>query len=255
MRRIKNGASTPVERLEELVETSIKVARTALKHRASLAGLNFYADKLARLRTDSSVLFRELGDPSLGDISAVAEMMQLTFAPDTDLKKRVSVGRELLHELRTRKWRSSAPDDLADTIFPLSLLAKTRRGYLITIGRQMNGCFESGWYDACGVMMRRLLETCIIEAFEARQLDDKIKTSQGEFLQLTALIGAALSETEWNLSRNTKQALPLLREIGHISAHSRRFTAQKSDIEKLQGHCRVAVEEFLHLAGLLDAAV
>jgi hypothetical protein len=147
--------------------------------------------------------------------------------------------------------RSTPVENVTDNLFPLSLLAKTRRGYLITIGRQMNGCFESGWYDACAVMMRRLLETAIIEAFEAKQLDGRIKTQQGDFIQLTALIAAALSETAWNLSRNTKQALPYLRDIGHISAHSRRFTAQKGDIEKVQPHCRIAVEEFLHLAGLL----
>jgi hypothetical protein len=212
--------------------------------------LNFYADKLAKLRADATVAFGSLADPSVGDISAVAEMVQLVFAPDTEVKKRASVARELAHEVRTRKWRG-IPVEPSDNLFPLSLLAKTRRGYLITIGRQMNGCFESGWYDACAVMMRRLLETAIIEAFEAKQLDSRIKTPQGNLFQLTALIAAALSETTWNLSRNTKQALPNLRDIGHISAHSRRFTAQKGDIEKVQQYCRIAVEEFLHLAALL----
>jgi hypothetical protein len=62
------------------------------------------------------------------------------------------------------------------------------------------------------------------------------------------------SATAWNLSRNTKKALPQLRDVGHIAAHSRRFTAQKSDIENVQPQCRAAVEEFLHLAGLPDGS-
>lgn len=251
MRRNKDAKHTPVQRLQQIIDDAVGVARTARKHRASLKGLNFYADKLARLRTEATLVFKELGDPSVGDISAVAEMMQLTFAPDTDVRKRVSVARELAHELQTTKWKSTPVETIADNIFPLSLLAKTGRGYLIAVGRQMNGCFESGWYDACAVMMRRLLETAVIEAFEAKKLDNKIKDSQGEFFQLTALIAAALAEKTWNLSRNTKQALPRLRDVGHKSAHSRRFTAQKSDIEKVQPDCRVAVEEFLHLAGLV----
>ena len=251
MPRSKSEVATPVERLQNLVETAVAVSRTAKKNHVSLTGLNFYADKLAKLRTDATVAFTELADPSVGDISAVAEMMQHAFAPATDRKERVSVARELLHELRTRKWRSTPVQSVGDSVFPLSLIAKTRRGYLSTLGRQMNGCFESGWYDACAVMMRRLLETAIIEAFEAKHLDGKIKTQQGEFVQLTALISAALSETAWNLSRNAKQALPHLRDIGHMSAHSRRFTAQKGDIEKVQPYCRIALEEFLHLAGLL----
>jgi hypothetical protein len=183
----------------------------------------------------------------------MAEMLEIVFAPGTELKRRVAVSRELMHELRTTKWQS-APKTTTDDVFPLSLLVKTRRGYLVSVGRQMNGCFVSAWYDACAVMMRRLVETVIIEAFEAHKLDSKIKNSQGDFVQLTDLVNAAISETAWNLSRNAKKALPQLRDVGHISAHSRRFTAQKNDIEKLVPHCRVAVEEFLHLAGLLDGS-
>jgi len=101
-------------------------------------------------------------------------------------------------------------------------------------------------------MMRRLLESAIIEAFETNHLDGKIKTSQGEFVQLTALVTAALSETAWNLSRNAKQALPHLRDIGHMSAHFRRFTAQKGDIERVQPHCRIAWKSSCIWRGLFD---
>ncbi len=155
MRRKTNAAHTPVQRLQQTVDAAVLVARTARRHRASLKGLNFYADKLAKLRIDATVIFKELGEPSVGDISAIAEMIGLTFAPDTDVRKRVSVARELVHELLTTKWKSTPVENIADNVFPLSLLAKTRRGYLIAIGRQMNGCFESGWYDASAVMMRR----------------------------------------------------------------------------------------------------
>jgi hypothetical protein len=203
------------------------------------------------MRTDAAVAFQALRDPSIGDVSAMAEMLQSVFAADVDLKTRVNVSRDLLHELRTRKWQAARPAD-SDDLFPSSLLAKTRRGYLVTVGRQMNGCFEAAWYDACAVMMRRLLGTVIIEAFEAYKIDGKIKNAQGEFPQLTDLINAALAEGAWNLSRNTKRALPRLRDVGHISAHSRRYTAQKPDIEKLQQDCRITIEEFLGLVPFFE---
>ena len=184
----------------------------------------------------------------------MAEMVEVVFGANTDYKRRVALSRDLIHELKTKKWRSSQtplhPED--EGLFPLSLIAKTRRGYLITVSRQMNGCFSSGWYDAAAVMMRRLLETSIVEAFEAHHLDRKIKNAQADFFQLSDLVGAALSEAAWNLSRNTKKALPNLRDVGHISAHSRRYTAQKGDILKVSQDCRIAIEEFLHLAGLLN---
>src|SRR5438876_11187068 len=110
MRDPYQEAAAPAERLQQIVEKAIKVARTARRNRASLIGLNFYADKLAKLRTDATVVFQQLDDPSVGDISAVAEMMQLAFAADTDIKKRTAVARELVHELRTRKWRGRAAE-------------------------------------------------------------------------------------------------------------------------------------------------
>jgi len=83
----------------------------------------------------------------VGDISAMAEMVAVVFAADTDYKRRVELSRNLLHELKTKKWRSIqaplVPEE--ERLFPLSLIAKTRRGYLITVCRQMNGCFGSGW--------------------------------------------------------------------------------------------------------------
>ncbi len=251
MRRDTKAGQTPVERFKQIIDEAIAVTKTAKKNHASLNGVNFYANKLAKLRTDATLIFRELGDPSVGDISAVAELMEIVFAVNTDVRVRATTARELAHELQTRKWRSLPVENVPDSMFPLSLLTKANRGYLIAVGRQMNGCFESGWFDACAVMMRRLLETTIIEAFEAKGLDAKIKNSQGEFFQLTELIALAISEKSWNLSRNTKRALPQLRDIGHKSAHSRRFTAQKSDVEKVQADLRVALEEFLHLAALI----
>lgn len=241
-------------RLCSLVDGAVDISKKAKGHGRDLSGINFYADKLAELRTDAVVLFRELADPSVGDITAMAEMIGFVFAPQTRYEDRVRTARELLYELKTRKWKtpSSSAAGEEDALFPLGLLTRTRRGYLTSVGRQMNGCFSAGWYDGCAVMMRRLLETVIIEAFEWRGIEANIKNSDGDFFQLSDLIARALNEGSWNLSRNTKQALPRLRDVGHISAHTRRYTAQKADIEKVRQDCRVAIEEFLHLAGLLS---
>ena len=243
----------PDVQLQHLVGKAIDVAKTARRNRASLAGLNFYADKLAKLRTDAFVCFQQMNDPSVGDISAMAEMVQAVFAAETEYKHRVEISRELVLEAKTKKWRPVHAPSLSDEegLFPLSLISQTRRGYLVTVCRQMNGCFSSGWYDAAAVMMRRLLETSMIEAFEAHHLDSKVKNAQGDFFQLSDLVAAALSESTWNLTRNTKKALPNLRDVGHISAHSRRYTAQKSDIMRVSQDCRIAIEEFLQLAGLI----
>jgi len=99
-------------------------------------------------------------------------------------------------------------------------------------------------------MLRRLLETLIIEAFEKHGIAQNIQNVSGDFLFLRDLIDRTVSEASWNLSRNAKAAMPRLKDVGDKSAHSRRFNAIRSDIDKLATDLRVVVEELLSIAGL-----
>jgi hypothetical protein len=134
-------------------------------------------------------------------------------------------------------------------VVPRSIVRGTR-GYIEKITNQANGCYENGWYDASAVMIRRLIETLIIEAFEKYSIEYKIKNQQGDFLYLRDLISCCLSETTWNLSRNCKQALPKLKDLGDKSAHSRRYIAVRGDLEPLLSDIRLVIQEFVFLAGL-----
>lgn len=138
---------------------------------------------------------------------------------------------------------------IGQSVIPFAVIRGTR-GYLERITHQINGSYSHGWYDSCAVMIRRLIETLIIEAFEHFNLSHKIKTSAGDFFYLSDLISKTLSEPSWNLSRNAKQALPKLKDIGDKSAHSRRFNAVRNDIDKICSEIRVVVQEFVYLAGL-----
>lgn len=145
------------------------------------------------------------------------------------------------------------PDEglLADTqlVVPRSIVRGTR-GYIEKVANQANGCYEKGWYDACAVMVRRLIETLIIEVYEKHSIEHKIKTPQGDFMYLRDLISCCISESAWSLSRNCKQALPKLKDIGDKSAHSRRYVAQRGDLDPQLADIRLVVQELLYLAGL-----
>lgn len=130
-------------------------------------------------------------------------------------------------------------------------LVRSTRGYIEKIANQANRCYERGWFDGCAVMVRRLIETLLIEAFEKHRLEASIRDPRsGDFLFLKDLITAALVELTWNLSRNTKAALPRLKDVGDRSAHSRRFVANRQDIDALKADIRLVVQEFIYLAGL-----
>src|SRR5258706_16129298 len=98
-------------------------------------------------------------------------------------------------------------------ILPFAMVKGTR-GYVERVVNQINGCYEKGWFDGCAVMMRRLIETLIIECFEHFHIESKIKNPDGDFLYLGELIDKMVQETAWSLGRNTKKGLPRLKNIG-----------------------------------------
>lgn len=137
----------------------------------------------------------------------------------------------------------------SEQVLPSSL-SKGTRGYIERVVNQINGCYEDGWFDACSVMIRRLVETLLIETFEDHGIENKIQTSSGNFLPLGDMIDKTLAETSWNLSRSTKRSLPKLKLIGDWAAHSRRYNAHRHDVDKVIDDLRVVVQEFIYLANL-----
>jgi hypothetical protein len=119
------------------------------------------------------------------------------------------------------------------------------RGYIEKIAIQASRCYKNELYDGCFVLIRRLIETLIIEAFERYGLQAKIKGKDGHYFFLSQLVGCLRDEGGWNLSRNAMECLPKLKKLGDASAHNRRFLAKKSDIDKLD--LRMLIEELINL--------
>ena len=67
---------------------------------------------------------------------------------------------------------------------------------------------------------------------------------------LRDLIDILLGESKFNLGRNTKKALPKLKEVGDLSAHARRYNAHREDIDKLINDFRIVCQELLYVAKL-----
>lgn len=256
-RRIKKKSTpkkneSPQDRLLRLADDALSCSKVAKRHKKSLTGANHYADRLSLLRAEATLAFQALGSLSLGDTSALAEMIETIFAAGSKAGDRASALRDLRFEMTT-KWKDTPAAisvNIDGGVIPLEILTLTNRSYLVTIGRQVNACYATGCFDAAAVMMRRLLETSIVEAFEGKGIDDQIKDDQGQFFQLSKLIDKAMSE-KWNLPKNVKKELGELRDLGHRAAHSRYTLTRKADIDKHLGVYREAVEAFLHLSGLL----
>lgn len=120
------------------------------------------------------------------------------------------------------------------------------RVYVRDIARQVNLGYEHGLFDACAVMMRRLTEVLIIDAYEAKGTRDKI-LDKGNYLMLNGLIGCLLSGADFKLSRNAPKWLERLKELGDNAAHSRTYITKRLDIDEFKGSYRNLISELLGL--------
>ena len=130
---------------------------------------------------------------------------------------------------------------------------RCNRGYVEAVCRELNGCFRAAYYNAAAVMLRRLLETLIIEAYEHLHRESEIKDSGGNYFMLADLVERACGERGHHglhLGRDAKAALKDARQIGNWAAHARRFIAHASDLTKLQLGARILVQELIQIANI-----
>lgn len=139
------------------------------------------------------------------------------------------------------------PKVATDSLFPLEILKETRR-YIEEIGKEAAICYDSGLYNACFVLLRRLIETLIIEVFEKYGYSERIKTDGGFYIHLHYLLEQLLREdNQWNIGRNASVGFKKIKEKGDLAAHNRRFLARKSDIDDLRDYIRICIEELVHI--------
>lgn len=135
-------------------------------------------------------------------------------------------------------------------ILPLAMFKRCRRRYIVTVAHQINSTYSVASYDACTVMIRRLIETLIVEVYEHHNALEKIQDENKEIRTLKSLVDIVTKEPKWNLSRNSKKALDAIKNYGDLSAHSRRFNAHREYIEQNIRGIQVVTQELLVLADL-----
>ncbi|MGD1928848.1 MAG: hypothetical protein ACFB12_08040 [Leptolyngbyaceae cyanobacterium] len=138
--------------------------------------------------------------------------------------------------------------EATDTVLPSSLYSHTR-GYIESLSKQINASYENNIFDGCAVLMRRLLEICLIHSYENLEISDDIKDGQGNYKMLSDVVANALGNSKLSLLRNTKSCLDNFRTIGNFSAHKIYYTARRSDLQKVVLDYRAAIEELFYKSG------
>jgi hypothetical protein len=138
---------------------------------------------------------------------------------------------------------SSERQPSADEIVPASLF-KDGPAYLGRLIKEINGTYKKEYCTATAVLMRRLVESCMIEAFEKKGLRDQIR--QGEDYKTADEIKNELLKNPFgNLSRNERRVLNQKRNIlrlGDMCAHNRFYFCQKANLDSLREDVEILIQ-------------
>ena len=149
------------------------------------------------------------------------------------------------------KPREAPPEEAyTDDILPFELY-KEKRQNIENIADQINKSFFYGIYDGTAVLMRRLVEMLLILSFKEIGQEDRIKGSDGNYLQLSQIINQAVQIKKLDLSRNAKECLNIFKERGDLSAHNPFYNCRQKDIQLVQHRFRSLIEELFYKADIL----
>lgn len=125
-----------------------------------------------------------------------------------------------------------------------------KRPLLIRLVKQINCSYCNNCYDACAVLMRRLLEISLIFAYQKLCIEGEIKSNDGNYLPLEKIVKNAITNSILNMSR-LRYDLNNMREIGNFSAHSITYLASKKDIDDIKLKYRAILEELYNKSDIL----
>lgn len=240
------------------VKELAKVLRTAKRNRFSLASHRFYAPKarasLARVRKSFLMLKRDYPDDRFPRVAFQLATMDPLVSKLVEIFP--SEPKAMLHLLDEIIFKAES-DLAAELDAPQALLVLStsapflpndliddRHGVLQKVLWEANRCYDAACYNACAAMIRRLVESLVIEVFEHQGIANKIKQG-GDYVAFGALIGKAVAEPALRLTRNTKRVLPDLKFFGDLGAHNRMALVRKDDLDRLHNAIRAGIEELV----------
>ena len=133
--------------------------------------------------------------------------------------------------------------EVQNSVIPNEWVAATR-AYLEKLVYQINGCYDYGFYDACAVLSRRLMESLIIEIYVQDGRHHEIQ-KDGIFLPLEKLIAHVRVDKTLSLGRNTPKTMVEVKQLGDTAAHDRVYVTDMQDIDDVRPRYRRMIQDLL----------
>ncbi len=201
-----------------------------------------------------------------GELTKIIKVTGLGNPNSTSLEKKIKDTRLVIISKSGLQLKPTARNKIYSLIEPILVHKKpavdhekgfisediwsNTKHYIEIIAKQVNGCYEYGFFDGVSVLVRRLIETLIIECYEFLNKENEIKDANGDYKMLNALITISVDNGGLTLGRETKKTLRNIKRNGDNAAHNRRYITTKSDLTNLQDGIRIAVQELIMISSL-----
>jgi hypothetical protein len=141
-------------------------------------------------------------------------------------------------------------------IVPMGLFENNNaRSHLETLVVQINGTYQAGFYDACAVMCRRLLQCMLLLAFERAKKSEIIRDPCGEYRTFADIILLASSGRHIRLPRGVRAVMGKIEYLGELAACHPAYTTRQKDIDEQRLGFRRLISELAHLAKIKPAGI
>ena len=234
----------------KLLEVATSSLRRARRNRHSLGGTGYYAKaywrSMGELKREGALVAQEL---EKNDRVEQAKLLRVALEQANPLDGSFVEAESQLNRVRTL-WYSAIEHNIqigrAQPRIPKKYLTPELRenipGPLRSVFDQIQGCYAFEFWDAALVMVRKLVESLIIEGYEIAKKDHEIKAN-GNYIAFGDLVGKAKSGVLFRLSRDSKGAIDTVKALGDNAAHNPRFTGRRSDLDGLRNGARILTED------------
>ncbi|MEL7570295.1 MAG: hypothetical protein AAGU14_06995 [Eubacteriaceae bacterium] len=133
-------------------------------------------------------------------------------------------------------------------IIPL-ILYKNTRGYLEKLVDQINRTYLYSCFDACALLIRKLIEILIIEIYEnSGRILEITFSGNSQLFGLEQLISKVENDPHWKLNRSVITGLEKIKSQGDKAAHYRRYNSSQADLDAIKPYLRDISEELLYIS-------
>ena len=122
--------------------------------------------------------------------------------------------------------------------------------YIQRLVPQINGAYDNEWYEASAMVLRRLVETLIIELYSRRGWTSEVQDPDTkEFQLLKTLIDKINGDKRLHMQRRTIEGLNKVKELGDTAAHDFKIRIRKIDLDGIQYSVRTTLERLIFTIG------